>query len=506
MWFRGPGRWTVRFLVLLLSAHTIVPVSTAWSNSPDLAAPKNPGAIEEPPRWIGRAPFDVAAFLALPPADQNAAPLYLDAFFEFDDALAPCFPPEQRDRARSAKARLARLESLYASWVKDPRSLDNAEADALLAECAVAFRKLDLAQSRARCVFVAGFDIDSLLLHGKASRSAARLWVLQAVRALDRGDIDRAVDNLSKIYRLSRDLRPRGFAIMQLVSSAIDEICVVNLLPVILEQSKLRIEHCDRMLATLHRHEVEGVESFTTAIKAEYLVSRTTIRIFEDRVRTRVDDQGRPVEVRLDRLDVARFLVELMKEASPPAAAGTENPQSVEKTAQFIEDQNPDFSKDRRAADEIARELTVMSKAKYSEQVRKIDKLVKTFLARESTRSTFVFKLITPYLRLIAEHSARGLVSLGAAKCLVALRRRQLTDPGLPLDLVAACNAAGLPGVPADPFSDGPLRMVQTQQGAFVYSVGPDGNDHGGVKKVNSGREPAGDIPYRIPKAGSGSP
>ena len=48
-------------------------------------------------------PFDVAKFFSAPPRAANAAPIYLDAFFEFSDELAVCFPEgAHRDRRRQA--------------------------------------------------------------------------------------------------------------------------------------------------------------------------------------------------------------------------------------------------------------------------------------------------------------------------------------------------------------------------------------------------------------------
>ncbi len=76
-------------------------------------APHLPGAVTQPPPWLDRnAPFDVAAFFAAPPPEQNAAPLYLDAFFEFDSGMAVCFPdgPDREGRKRAADARAAPLQ------------------------------------------------------------------------------------------------------------------------------------------------------------------------------------------------------------------------------------------------------------------------------------------------------------------------------------------------------------------------------------------------------------
>ena len=55
--------------------------------------PRLPGAVTKAPVWIGNeAPFDIARFFAAPPRDRNAAPLYLDALFEFGSELESCYP------------------------------------------------------------------------------------------------------------------------------------------------------------------------------------------------------------------------------------------------------------------------------------------------------------------------------------------------------------------------------------------------------------------------------
>ena len=55
--------------------------------------PRLPGVVTKAPDWIGDdAPFDVKKYFAAVPRDRNAAPLYLDALFEFGSELAVCFP------------------------------------------------------------------------------------------------------------------------------------------------------------------------------------------------------------------------------------------------------------------------------------------------------------------------------------------------------------------------------------------------------------------------------
>ena len=53
-----------------------------------------PVRATRPPDWIGNTmpPFDVNALFAAPPPEENSAPLYLDALFEFGKEVAICFP------------------------------------------------------------------------------------------------------------------------------------------------------------------------------------------------------------------------------------------------------------------------------------------------------------------------------------------------------------------------------------------------------------------------------
>jgi SLA1 homology domain 1, SHD1 len=61
-----------------------------------------PDALTQVPPWnAANPPFDLATFLRAPPAEENAAPLYLDAFCEFSPAeMVVLFPdmPEQERR------------------------------------------------------------------------------------------------------------------------------------------------------------------------------------------------------------------------------------------------------------------------------------------------------------------------------------------------------------------------------------------------------------------------
>jgi hypothetical protein len=56
-------------------------------------------------------------------------------------------------------------------------------------------------------------------------------------------------------------------------------------------------------------------------------------------------------------------------------------------------------------------------------------------------------------------------------------------------------RAAGLAGVPADPYRDdgGPLRLATVPAGRVVYAIGPDGIDDSGRLDCELGDKPRGD-------------
>ena len=135
------------------------------------------------PAWLGAdAPFDVVKFFVAVPRDQNAAPLYLEALFEFGSELEACFP-EGADRSRRSQAardRSKQYQELIQPTFTDPnRELDPATADAVIKLYDTGYRKLADAQRRSRCVFETSVGITSLLPHAQVSRQVARVSSLK---------------------------------------------------------------------------------------------------------------------------------------------------------------------------------------------------------------------------------------------------------------------------------------------------------------------------------------
>ena len=104
--------------------------------------PSLAGAVTQPPDWIGNsAPFDVAAYFAAPAPVENAAPLYLDALFEFGSSVATCFPegPRREERKAAVNERWNRYSKIRLALSQDPKRVSSETIDDLIRDTTTAF-------------------------------------------------------------------------------------------------------------------------------------------------------------------------------------------------------------------------------------------------------------------------------------------------------------------------------------------------------------------------------
>jgi hypothetical protein len=81
---RGAGVAVILFLCAMLAEGQEAGRRTSARDG----VPRLPGAVTKAPAWLAAdAPFDLAKFFQPVPRDQIAAPLYLDALFEFGSEL-----------------------------------------------------------------------------------------------------------------------------------------------------------------------------------------------------------------------------------------------------------------------------------------------------------------------------------------------------------------------------------------------------------------------------------
>jgi hypothetical protein len=478
--------------------------------------PRLPGAAVTAPSWLREAPFDVAKFFEMPPASENAAPLYLEALLDFGRDMSLCLPPNRRDRAAAAEAKAERIRRAYDRWDKDrdPAHLDRAEIDALAVVMRDALRKLDTAQRRPRCVFAAGIGYDVPIPHVPVSREVTRLWTLLAIRALDRGNPADAIGYVRRILRLSQDLRPRGHAIAQLAGAAVNAVACNILIPTILVHPRLQLSDCDQLLLLLKGHEARTVDSFAAGVKSTYITERALIRTFEDHVALTLDANNRAVDRSLDDDEFARYVMQLVSDIMSNVDASKKvdpkrlhDPASLEKMRAQIRAMNLNFAREHQALDECTKSLLSMPTVPYAQRIPRFDAVFHRYDPRAvpAGQGAAILVMTFPDARNLVESDVRDRLYVGAAQCLIAARRWQLLHQGKSAGLGVMCRAAGLWRVPVDEYGGSQLKMTVVAGEPVIYSAGPDGDDDGGLKDGDLGRVADGDWLFRLPKTSPSS-
>ncbi len=256
-----------------------------------------PDALTEPPaRNDAKAPFDLAEFLRAPLPEDNAAPLCLEAFAEIDSLMMDFILGPYDELSAADQVEYKRLHTMFRErWNKydqfeqaresDPRSVDTAEIDAWLAEYDAGFQELAVAQSRPECVFQTGYSIDTLLPHIQIARHVARIVVWRTRRDIQRGDLERPLQDLKMLLRLTRDLQVRGTLVAQLVSIAIEGQCC-EAVRMVLNSPDIDVAHCDRLLALLTEHDAKRIDAFLEGTRAEYIICRQALHDLQHRTGT----------------------------------------------------------------------------------------------------------------------------------------------------------------------------------------------------------------------------
>ena len=475
------------------------------AQQPTRRYPSLPGAVDRPPSWLGKeAPFDLAAYFAAPSARQNAAPLYLDALFEFGSEMAECFPPgpETEARAKTIRERLQRLLPLGEAFQRDPASVDRAEMAAVIATYEAGFQKLDQAQQRPRCVFESGLTFATHLPHVQTSRYVALLVSLRTLASLDRGDLDAPIADAACVLRMARDLQPRGGGIVEQIYAEEVGAVTKDVVTPVLSHLRLREAHCDRLIEVLIDHEAHALDGLSEALKADYLEERVTL----------YDLAGRPGDRDRAAADKARVAVfEAFREFNIPL------PPNLRAMMADVPKATP-----QQYADAVAdintyyRRLFAAAKLPYGQKQAEAQSAGGVTSGTKSSAPVELIRVLRvveqldqPFfgprrLKLI-QALATTEANLHGLETLAAVRRWQITHRGavggsLPRNLAAACREAGLKAVPIDPFSGQPMKFVVRDGRPVVYSVGKDGKDDGGMVDSKNDTQP-GDLIYRPVRA-----
>jgi hypothetical protein len=107
---------------------------------------------------------------------------------------------------------------------------------------------------------------------------------------------------------------------------------------------------------------------------------------------------------------------------------------------------------------------------------------------QEKDRRYVLTNLLLPAVDKVIDASVRSQGELRAAAVAVACERHRRKLGTWPATL-EAIDKAILPALPVDPADGKPLRYKRLPDGVVVYTIGPDGVDHGGTMDSNAPRD-----------------
>jgi hypothetical protein len=269
------------------------------------------------------------------------------------------------------------------------------------------------------------------------------------------------------MLRLSRDLRPRGILLVQLVSYAMDAMVLHAILDSILPRDDLTPEQCDRILGLIQVHDQQGLDSFQEAARTDYLCLRNAVedlsagRVTGDDLNLGLSDSAATrISFELERAELNRLFSGILRDAERPYHELLGNPWF-----------GPEI-------DRMRDRITTM--------------IPETDL-EPPIQHAVVCLLLVPAMDQAREAAARYRTRLGAVPSIIAVRRFQLVHGRLPQKLEEALREVGVSKVPLDPYDGKPLKYVILDGRPVVYSVARDQLDQGGRIDWNYMRQP-GDL------------
>ena len=472
--------------------------------------PLNPYAMVNWPKPVlENAAFDILKFVEPPPANENAAPFYLDALFEFSPELEPCFvgAPTLTERLNAVKERV-KLDRVFTKTYSPENA---AEWKSTLKLYDDGFNKMVLAQKRPKCMFQADFSYLPLCRPEIGAYKFGQIASYRATVNLKEGDFSSPLQFVEMMLRLHRDLRKSNSS--RFVDDGLEELVDGTIRQMFLTPG-IKIEHCDQLLSSLDRHFRELGDNTLSELQARYVHRR--VFVFElmshtgffsrDRMRD-LEKKGGGAYDSAESM-FARFALSLLPrnesqsiymEKLKTAAASTD----LKREFQFIDQL---FQSDLSLA-------TKPFPEKWTEIRQRYESI---WVGDELDMSKFYLTC------LMVSNEYFGLYNLTsdgtklpALQALVALHRWRIKHKGtLPSSLEEVMKDSGYPDLPIDAFSNQPLRLTVLNGEPVIYSVGPNGVDEQAkiesrfslqadpvTRRLNDPTQSKGDLIFRLPSA-----
>ena len=443
--------------------------------------PLNPYAMVNWPKPVlENAAFDILKFVEPPPANENAAPFYLDALFEFSPELEPCFvgAPNLSDRLKAIKERV-KLDRVFAK----PYSTENAaEWKSTLKLYDEGFSKMAIAQRRPKCMFQHDFSF----VPWPVARAAYPFGIVAknlSIVKLREGDFAAPIQTVDIMLRLSRDVRNSKRS--RFIDAGLEEMAESTIREMF-STPGMKIEYCDQLLSSLDRHFRELGDDTLSMLQGDYVFQR--LFVYELMTHTGFFS-GERMRKEVIRFDFWRGFTDSADSLFSRIALGA-LPNSNGPTPQENDRANMEKFKAAAASVDLKREFQFVDNL-LQKNLGLAKKSFPERWAGSRTRNDDIwigdaldmskFYLAHPavqFEKIDVYNFTTDRTKLHALMALVALGRWQFKHNGkLPTSLEEVMMDAGYPDLPIDVFSNKPLRLTILKGEPVIYSVGPNGVD-----------------------------
>jgi serine/threonine protein kinase len=460
--------------------------------------------ISHPPSWLiadQQAPFDLAKYFEVPVWEDNAAPAYLKAMFEYAPEVEYCFPEATREKQRStADNRARQCFNLHNQWQQDRNSVNDDEVEALLTEVEAGYDLLRMAQRKRECVFEIGAGLDSSLPHIQTARCITRVEAQRARLALGKGQIERAIETAGVLLRLSRDINNRGVSITHLTACANDTIVFDDVIRPILLHPNVTQKQCDRLLELLTEHDRRKDDILRQVMRGEYVFLRVMLHDFQYRTggfsKQVLTDFGITPEAGSDFRTpgeaIAKVLL-LWRQLQPLNQMQTFDQARLAQRINVMSDL--DYEKEVALCDSGFHDLLAVCDRPVWQRMRLCSRIQDQFARNQTSR--IVRNLDLPNQTVHADRQNR--TQLAGLICLTCLRKYQFDHAVSPASLESLLNSCGIEELIADPYGSGePFRYRQLDGQPVVYSLAANEVDEEGLHEWDLNPEGAGDLTFRM--------
>jgi hypothetical protein len=372
------------------------------------------------------------------PADDNAAPLYLQAFGLLD----------------ADKALAGEKSPLNQATVAD---VGTEEVAAILARHAATLDLLRRAAAKPGCRFDRDWSrisYDTLLPEVQPMRKAARLLALAARREAADGDVAAALADVIRVHRLAGHIAAEPIVISGLVELAIDAMALETLAEI------------------LPRATAEDAAALADPALTDFVRSQPSLQ------RHFLGEEAFGLGALAD---LAEGKLGLDALSMGPGPAGI----SFLYRCFFLPAELAEYQAAMKRFQELAHRAAEPGE-RYPGIARGAQAVEQETTGR---RRGYFASLLVPALSNVFKSQAKSQARHRAAEVLLAATRARL-ETGTRPESAESLVPTWLVALPGDPFrTEGPLTVKTGADGWVMYSVGPDGEDDGGP--VPAGAEPA---------------